>query len=45
MQTVYILQHNLTNEVLAVFVDEQLAYKWQKHINYSRVIEFNISID
>lgn len=45
MKKVYILQHTLTNEVLAVFENEELANKWQIHINYSRVIEFNISID
>lgn len=39
---VYILQHTITNEILGVFTDKELAEKWHTTINYSRLIEKEI---
>lgn len=40
---VYILQHRLTHEILGVFINKELAYKWNEVINYSVLIETEIT--
>jgi len=40
---VYILQHTITGEILGVFADKELAETWNTVINYSRIIEKEIT--
>lgn len=40
---IYILQHTITNEILGVFKDKELAEKWQLVINYSKLSEHEIN--
>lgn len=39
---VYILQHTITHEILAVFNDKELAAQWASIVNYSKLIEKEI---
>ena len=40
---IYILQHTINKEVLAVFDDKERAEIWQKVVNYSTIIEMDIT--
>lgn len=39
---IYILQHTITKEILAVFAKKDLAEKWLTIVNYSFLIEMEI---
>lgn len=41
---VYILQHTITKEILAVFKDKELAERWNNAINYSILLEMEITV-
>jgi hypothetical protein len=39
---IYILQHTITKEILAVFDNKELAETWKNVVNYSMIIEMDI---
>lgn len=39
---VYILQHTITGEILAVFNNKELGEKWELAINYSKLTEHEV---
>jgi hypothetical protein len=41
---IYILQHTITFEILAVFTDKNLAEQWASVVNYSKLIEKEITL-
>lgn len=40
---IYILQHTITHEILAIFESKELADQWNVAINYSQLIEKEIT--
>jgi hypothetical protein len=40
---IYILQHTITFEIMAAFTDKELAEKWANVINYTKLVEIEIT--